>query len=407
MPDPTNHLLSGIRLLDFTRALAGPTCTRMFAEMGAEVIKIEAAPGGDMVRAVSKLRGNDRSLYYVQQNLNKQSVCIDLRKPEGMALVRELVPHCDAVVENFRPGVIASMGLGYDALKALREDIILCSISALGQSGPLAGKPGYDYIAQAYSGITSMIGERDEPPYIPLAGIGDVSTGVTAAFAIAAALLNRARTGEGQHLDIALLDCYYHYHEVNVHQYSGSNGEIKPTRGGRHVTYVCPAGVFEANGGSVMVMAFLHHWADLCAAMNQPDLATRAGWATDAERLERLPEVVALIETWLKGFADVATAIDALEAHAVPCAPVLSVEETVNHPHFIARGTVREVDDPVAGRFWIPGMPVKTSGYPANGDYVAPRLGEHNERVLGELLGKSAADIAALTDAGVLQSGEA
>lgn len=407
MPAPTEHLLSGIRLLDLTRALAGPSCTRMFAEMGAEVIKIEAAPAGDMVRAVSKLRDNDRSLYYVQQNLNKKSVCVDLRKPEGMALVRELVPHCDAVVENFKPGVIAKMGLGYEALKELREDVILCSISALGQSGPLSDKPGYDYIAQAYSGITSMIGERDEAPYIPLAGIGDVSTGVTAAFAIAAALLNRARTGEGQHLDVALLDCYYHYHEVNVHQYSGSNGEIRPTRGGRHVTYVCPAGVFEGSGGYVMIMAFLHHWPDLCAAMGRPELATREGWATDAERLERLDEVVETIEGWLKGLPDVAAAIAALEAHHVPCAPVLSVEDTVNHPHFIERGTVREVDDPVAGRFWIPGMPVKTSGYPANGDYVAPRLGEHNAEVLTGILGRTSEDVEALTEAGVLKSGEA
>ncbi len=406
MTAPNEHLLTGIRLLDLTRALAGPTCTRMFAEMGAEVIKIEAAPGGDMVRAVSKLR-NDRSLYFVQQNLNKQSVCIDVRRPEGLQLVRELVPHCDAVVENFKPGVIADMGLGYGELQKLRKDIILCSISALGQSGPLSVKPGYDYIAQAYSGITSMIGEADDAPYIPLAGIGDVSTGVHAAFGIAAALLHRARTGEGQHLDIALLDCYYHYHEVNVHQYSGSNGERKPTRGGRHVTYVCPAGVFRGNGGFLMVMAFLHHWRDLCKAMDRTDLTDDERFATDAARLERLPEVIDLIETWLARFPDTDSAIRHLENHDVPCAPVLSVEDTVKHPHFIARGTVRTITDPIAGQFQIPGMPIKTSGYPANNDYVAPLLGEHNEQVLSGLLGKTGAEITALRKAGVLHGGAA
>ena len=192
--------------------------------MGAEVIKIEAAPTGD--------------------------------------LVRELVPRCDVVIENYKPGVIADMGLGFEALQALKSDIILCSISTLGQTGPLATKPGYDFIAQAYSGITSMTDDEDEAPYIPLAGIGDVSTVVTAAFGIAAALLYRNRTGAGQHLDIGLLDVYYHCHEVNVHHYSATNGDIKPTRVGRHLSYVCPAGVFHASDGFVVIMAFLHHWKD-------------------------------------------------------------------------------------------------------------------------------------------------
>lgn len=401
---PTEHLLTGIRVLDFTRALAGPSCTRMFAEMGAEVIKIESAPNGDLTRAIAKFRA-DRSFYYVQQNLNKKSVCIDLRTPEGMALVRELVTECDVVVENFKPGVMANMGLDYENLQSLRSDIIMCSISALGQKGPLSKKPGYDYIAQAYSGITSMIGEPDQPPAIPLAGIGDVSTGVHAAFAIAAALLHRARTGRGQLLDIALLDCYYHYHEVNVSQYSASNGEIEPTRNGRHVGYVCPAGVYSGSGGDVMIMAFLHHWPDLCAAMSREDLITASGWSSDAERLEQLDVVVETIEAWLHTFADVASAIEQLEAHGVPCAPILTVAETVNHPHHIARGTVRSINDPIAGEFKIPGMPIKTSDYPADLDYVAPTLGQNNAEVLKDLLGKSDEQISALSSTGVLQSG--
>ena len=380
MNETTEHLLTGIRILDFTRALAGPTCTRMFAEMGAEVIKVEAAPDGDLTRAVTRLRA-DRSFYYVQQNLNKKSVCIDLRSPEGMALVKELVAKCDVVVQNFRPGVMDKMGLGFDDLKKIREDIILCSISALGQKGPLSAKPGYDYIAQAYSGITSMIGEKDESPYIPLAGIGDISTGVTAAFSIAAALLHRARTGRGQHLDIGLLDVYYHYHEVNVLLYSGTNGEMNPTRAGRHVSYVCPAGVYRGNGGDVMLMAFLHHWPDLCKAMGREDLVDKDGWATDQDRLARLDEVVETIETWLATFPDVDNAIAHLEEHGVPCAPILSVADTIEHPHFVERGTVRTIDDPIAGEFKIPGHPVKTSDYPDHPGYVAPTLGQHNADV--------------------------
>ncbi len=143
MTDAQENILTGLRVLDLTRALAGPSCTRMLAEMGADVIKIEAAPDGDLVRAISKYQ-NDRSLYYIQQNLNKKSVCLNLRDPRAISLIREIVPHVDVVVENFRPGVMADMGLAYDDLRALREDIILCSISALGQTGPLALKPGYD-----------------------------------------------------------------------------------------------------------------------------------------------------------------------------------------------------------------------------------------------------------------------
>lgn len=395
------HMLSGIRILDLSRALAGPTCTRLFAEMGADVIKIETAPTGDRTRLVSKMR-NERGLYFVQQNLNKRSIAIDFSRPGGLDLVRELVPHCDVVVENYKPGVMQGMGLAYDALKKLREDIILCSISALGQSGPLSHKPGYDYIAQAYAGVTSMIGPRDDSPYIPLLGLGDVSTGVHAAFAIAASLLYRARTGRGQYLDIALLDCYYHAHEVNVHQFSASGGEIKPMRSGRHLSYLCPAGVFRATGGDVVLMGFLHHWADVCAAMGRPELSTAPGWTSDAERMTRMDEVIALVEAWLQTFPDVDSAIAAFDAHDVPCAPVLSIEQTVSHPHFIARGTIRTIVDPVAGEFQIPGMPIKTSDFAANNDYVAPLLGEHNDEILRELLGKSAADIDALRTAGIV-----
>ncbi len=405
MSVPHEHLLTGFRILDLTRALAGPTATRLFAEMGAEVIKVESAPDGDLIRAVSKLR-NERGLFFVQQNLNKKSVCVDFRKPDGMAIIRELVTQCDVVVENYKPGTMAKMGLDYDELKKLREDIILCSISALGQTGPLSRQPGYDYIAQAYAGVTSMIGEADEAPYIPLVAVGDVSTGVTAAFGIAAALLNRARTGEGQHLDIAILDCYYHCHEINVHQISGSNGELNPTRGGRHVTYVCPAGVHRGPGGDVMLMGFLQHWPDLCTAMGRPDLVDDERYATDADRLERRDDLVELIEDWLATFPDVNAVIEHLQSHGVPCAPILSVAETLTHPHIVERGTIRTITDPVAGEFQIPGHPIKTSGYPADNDYVAPCLGEHNAEVLSGILGKSDSDIEALQSAGVLHSGD-
>ncbi len=401
MSEDQEQILAGIRMLDFTRALAGPTCTRLFAELGAEVIKVESAPSGDLTRRISKIR-NERSLYYVQQSLNKKSLCLDLRQPESIELLKELVKECDVVVENFKPGVIAEMGLSYATLQSLKPDIILCSISALGQSGPLSAKPGYDYIAQAYSGVTSMIGDPKDAPSLPLLGVGDVLSGVHGAFAVAAALLYRQRTGRGKHIDIAILDSYYHCHEVNVHQFSGSQGALKPTRGGRHLSYVCPAGVYRANGGYITIMAFLHHWQDLCRAMERTDLIDLPKYKDDAARLGNLQELIDLIETWLKSFPDVASAITRMEAFNVPCAPILSVAETVTHPHFIERGTIRTVNDKLAGSFEIPGMPIKFVGEEANKPFIAPTLGQHNAEVLRAVLGKSEAEIAALAARGVL-----
>jgi CoA:oxalate CoA-transferase len=197
-------ILSGYRVLDFTQIVAGPTTTRLMAEMGAEVIKVEMVPRGDPARLNAVLR-EGKSAYFFQHNLGKKSLCVNLKTDAGRGLVRAIILHMDAVVENFSPGAIGRMGLGYEDLKALNPRLIMCSISALGQTGPLAHVPGYDYIAQAYSGVTGMMGEPDGSPVIPMTALGDVSTGVHALAAIACALLYRERTGEGQHIDISLI----------------------------------------------------------------------------------------------------------------------------------------------------------------------------------------------------------
>ncbi len=406
MAGAMEHVLSGIRVLDLSRALAGPSCTRMLAEMGADVIKVEPAANGDFVRGLSKLRGNDRSLYYIQQNLGKKSMCVNLRDPRGMAIVAGLVPKVDVVVENFKPGTISEMGLGFERLREMRKDIILCSISALGQSGPLAKLPGYDFIAQAYSGVTSMIGEAGGTPYIPLVAVGDVNTGVHGALAILAALRYRDRTGKGQHLDVGLLDVYYHCHEVSVHQFSGSNGQLKPSRQGPHLNYIAPAGVFKATGGWVVIMAFLHHWKDLCKAMGRPELVDDAKLGTDAGRLANRAELIKLLEDWLATFPDRDSAVDHMQKHGVPVAPVLSIEETVSHPHLRARGTVRTIEDRFAGKFEIPGMPIRFSEFPHDLPLEAATLGQHNGEVLRDLLGRSDKEVEELRAAKVLIEGK-
>ena len=399
----TDHALSDIKILDLTRAVAGPTCTRMLVEMGAEVIKIEPAPNGDMIRPISVFK-NDRSLYFVQQNRGKQSVCVDLKDPRGMAIVAELVSHVDVVVENFRPGVMDAMGLGYERLRQLKDDIILCSISTFGQSGPLSQTPGYDFIAQAYSGITSMVGEPGEAPCLTGAAIGDCSTGVHGALAVLAAIHHRDRTGEGDHLDVALVDVYYSYHEANVHVYSGSGGSVSPTRSGSNFSYLCPCGVFRGTNGFMIIMAFLHHWPDFCRAIDRPDLSDDPSLSTEAGRLKRLDELTEIIESWLGKFPDIQSAVDHLGSFDVPCAPILSIADTVENTHLRERGTVRTVEDPIHGSFDMPGHPIKWRRLPNNIPLVAPTLGQHNESILREVLGRSAEDIASLSRDGVLFS---
>ena len=396
-----DHALSDITVLDLTRAVAGPTCTRMLVEMGARVIKIESAPNGDLIRGLSVFR-DGRSLYFVQQNRGKESVCINLKDPRGVALVAELVGKVDVVVENFRPGVMDSIGLGYERLKELKNDIILCSISTFGQSGPLSQTPGYDFIAQAYSGITSMIGEPNEPPCLPGAAIGDASTGVHGALAVVSAIHRRNRSGEGDHLDVSILDVYYSYHEANVHAVSGSGGEISPTRQGRHFGYLCPCGVFRGTGGFIVVMGMLHHWPDFCRAVGREDLIEDPNYNDDAARAIRRDTLTDIIEAWLAGLPDIQSAVEHLASFDVPCAPVLSVAETLENPHLRQRGTVRTIDDPIHGPVDIPGMPIKWRGLPNNIPLDAPTLGQHNEAIVGEMLGHSVEDIDGLSRDGVL-----
>ncbi|MGH7001655.1 MAG: CaiB/BaiF CoA transferase family protein, partial [Stellaceae bacterium] len=227
------HVLDGYKALDFTQFVAGPTVTKLMTEMGAEVIKVELAPDGDRSRAMPFIK-NQRSGYFVQQNRGKQSLCIDARSEEGKKIIRDLIPKMDVVVENFAPGVIARMGFGYETVRQLNPKIIMCSVSTFGQQGPLAQDTGYDFMGQAYAGVTSLSGEEGGAHFPPMLAIGDVSTGVHGLAAIACALLHRERTGEGQHLDISLVDAYFHFHDIWVQSLSASGGAVKPVRTGLH-----------------------------------------------------------------------------------------------------------------------------------------------------------------------------
>jgi crotonobetainyl-CoA:carnitine CoA-transferase CaiB-like acyl-CoA transferase len=334
----------------------------------------------------------------------KKGLCLDLKHPEAREIINGLIPQVDVLVENYAPGVMGRLGFDYAAVSALNPAIVMCSISAFGQQGSLANEPGFDYLGAAYSGIVSMCGERDGAPFVPMVALGDVSTGAHAMGAICAALLGRARTGRGQHLDISLLDTYMHYHECGIETHSLSHGDILPTRSGQHSWYAVPAGIFKGRDHYFIIIAPLdHHFLALCRSMGQPELATDPRFKTNAQRLKNLDELVAVMERWLQSVGDDA-AMAAMKEYRVPHAPVLSVAEAVKHPHLRERGTVRTVHDRILGDFEVPGFALRFSEYPRL-DLEAPLLGEHNEEILSRYLQYPISRIRDLENKGVLCKG--
>jgi len=394
--------LEGVTVLDFTQYLAGPSCTRLLVEMGADVIKVEYPPYGDPVRP-SPPRRNGRSAYHVQQNRGKRSLSVDLTRPEGISLVEDLIPKVDIVVENYSPGVMERRGLGYSRLRELNPQIIMASISGFGQTGPLSEKTAFDFIAQAYSGLMHMTGEPDGPPMLIGAGIADTSTGVHAFAALGYALYRRDRTGEGSHLDIGMVDSMYHMQESAVSGPSMSDGEAVGMRTGRHYAPASPAGIFKGPEGWIVVFALENQIANLWSALGRPELADDSRFRNNRTRLEHRDDLTEIIEDWMTSFESDSDVIAVLEQHRVPCGPVVEpVKLADTHPHFLERGTVREVTDPVAGSMLIPGFPLRFSDAPELPELVAAEVGEHNNAVLGDLLGMDSEAVLALEEDGVL-----
>jgi crotonobetainyl-CoA:carnitine CoA-transferase CaiB-like acyl-CoA transferase len=396
-------VLQGIRVVDFTQYLAGPTVTRLMAEMGADVVKVEQAPGGDPSRLLP-LRIGERSIYYIQQNRGKKSLCVDFARPEAAGLLAELAAGADVVVENYGPGVLEKRGLDYASLAQRNPRLIMASISAFGRSGPLAHKVGFDLIAQAFSGLMSMTGEPDGPPTWVGLAIADVQSGVHAFGAIGYALFHRERTGRGQHIDVSMVDALYHCHEGNVQAYANSGGAYEPNRHGARHRGIGPMGAYKAAQGWIVILVLDRQWPGFCRALGRPELEHDARFATGALRGENGAALTAIIEAWLAAQGTDEAALAVLEQHRIAAAPVLTVKETVEHPYFAARGMVRRVPDPVLGEVTIPGFPFKFGALPELPELRAPLLGEHNAQVLRERLGFDEARIAALERGGVLIS---
>jgi crotonobetainyl-CoA:carnitine CoA-transferase CaiB-like acyl-CoA transferase len=397
--------LDGVRVVDLTHYLAGPTVTRLMAELGADVVKVEQAPSGDPSRTLAVMK-DGRSGYFVQQNRGKRSLCVDLHDQRGVDVVLRLVEGADVFVENYGPGVLDRRGLGWAALHDCNPRLVMASISGFGRAeNPWDHKTAFDLIAQAMSGLMHLTGPRDGPPMPVGTSIGDVSAGVHAVAGIGIALFQRERTGRGQHVDIAMVDSLFHAQEMSVHGPPLTGGRYVPNRGGHQSRLTAPVGVYRGPQAWIVLHVMAAQWPGFCRAMGRPDLERDERFADLAARQRNRDELNAMVEAWMATFATDADVLAALDAERVPCAPVLPPQDAKDHPYFQARRMVRTVPDPVLGEITIPGNPLRFSEMDGDLDLVAPRLGEHNAEVLAEV-GYTDADVAALTDAGVLRRGE-
>jgi crotonobetainyl-CoA:carnitine CoA-transferase CaiB-like acyl-CoA transferase len=381
--------LHGIRVIDLGRHQAGPRCAQVLARMGAEVIKVERL-GGEETRYHAPHVGK-QSAYWVQYNSGKKSLSIDLRKEEGKEVLRELVKVSDVLLQNFRPGTIEVMGFGYDVLKQLNPRIVMVNVSAYGQFGPYREKIGYDPIGQTMSGIAMITGEDGMPPIRAGVPIIDRTTALHAAIGTMAALYERVESGEGQCIDVCLADTGYSYTEIPVSAYHGTGKQ--PSRG--KGPEGAPGGIYPTQDGWVLITAGdQHQWHRVCNALNRPEWLEDPRFSTRPERTKHKSLVNAEMDKVLSGMTT-KEAIDHFTKHDITAAPVNTIAEAAEDPHPWERRALVEVPDFLAGQIAVSGDFWHFSRTPVVIG-TTPRVGEHNEEVLGGLLGYTEAEIAAL-----------
>ncbi|MFU2050337.1 CaiB/BaiF CoA transferase family protein [Bordetella hinzii] len=397
--------LAGIRVLDLTRVLAGPWCTQNLADLGAEVIKIERPGAGDDTRAwgppyLKNAAGENTSeaAYYLSANRNKFSVALDIASPRGAELVRELAKQCDIVVENFKVGGLRKYGLDYESLKAINPRIIYCSITGFGQTGPYASRPGYDFMIQGMGGLMSITGERDDlpggGPQKAGVAVADLMTGMYSTVGILAAIIERERSGLGQHIDMALLDCQVAM-LANQNLNFMTSGKAPQRAGNAHQNLV-PYQVFAAADGHLIVAVGNDgQFRNYCRVVGLPELADDPRYATNPQRVRNRDALVPLLaERMATGARD--TWLAELEAAGVPAGPINTLDQVYEDPQVLARGMKRELPHALAGSVPIAASPLKLSDTPVEYRRPAPMLGEHTRQILSERLGLSDEEIQAL-----------
>jgi CoA:oxalate CoA-transferase len=391
--------LSGIRVLDLSRVLSGPFCTALLADLGAEVIKVESPGAGDDSRRFGPFV-NGASVYFALINRGKKSVTLNLKHPRSRELVAELARRSDVVVENFRPGVAARLGLDYRTLKEANSGLVYLSISGFGQSGPRADAPAYDLIIQAMSGVMSTTGFPDGPPTCLGESLADLWTGLLGSWAVLAALVERAQTGRGEHIDLAMFDSLLAMQVTGLSQLFAS-GHAPPRVGNRHPV-TTPVDAYATRDGHLAVVAPSDaHFAALAEAIGRPELAGDERFRDNAGRRERVDELREIIEGWSRGRTS-DEAVAALRARDIPAGPVWDLQQALASDQAAARSLVREVAHPSFGSIGMLPQPAKFQREPAGTVTRDPLLGEHTDEVLGTLLGMAPAAIQRLRAEGVV-----
>ena len=372
--------LAGLKVLDLSQIMAGPYCTMVLADLGAEVIKVEKAGKGDDSREMGPYVDGE-SASYAHINRNKKGIVINLKDPQGRELLYELARWADVVVENFRVGVTKSLGVDYETLSKINPRLVYCSISGFGQTGPYAHKGGFDLVAQGMTGMMSMTGEAGGRPLKAGIAIYDIGAGITAVYAILAARIHQMTTGEGQHIDISLAECGLPWFIWEAAAYF-TNGTVPRATGSRH-RVSAPYQAFRTGNGYIVIgAANQRSWERLCTGvLNRPDLIQDPRFATNSSRLAHVEELEDLLEE-LFAEADAATWIARCEAAGVPCGPINDFAQAMDDPHFRARGMVQAVEHPILGRMEMLGIPTKFSRTPGSVNTAAPTLGQHTDEVL-------------------------
>ena len=390
--------LSDIKVLDLTRVLAGPYATMVLADLGAEIIKIEQPEKGDDSRAYGPYK-NGESAYFMSLNRNKESITLNLKTPEGKEILKELVKKVDVLVENFRPGTMEKLGLGYEVLKEINSRLIYASSTGYGQTGPYSQRPAYDAVVQAMGGIMSITGQADGMPTRVGTSIGDIAAGLFCAIGILAALQERARSGLGQMVDVAMLDCQVAILENAISRYEFT-GEIPRPIGNRHPSIV-PFETFNTLSDPIMVAAGNDRlWATLCELM-ELEIACDPRYATNPQRNEHYAELRPILaekfmtktaEEWQPMF----------DKAGIPSGPINTVDKVVKNEQVVAREMILEVEHPVAGTTRVPGIPIKLSRTPGDIRMAAPVLGADTEKLLNQYLGLTSDQVAELREKQVI-----
>ena len=398
-------LYRGCEVLDLSRVLTGPFCSMILADLGAEVWKIEELQHGDQTRSIPPYV-NGESHYYMAINRNKVSLAIDLKRPEGRDVALGLAKKADVVLENFRPGVMERLGLGYDDLRANNPGLIICSITGFGQSGPMSDKPSFDLVTQALSGVMSINGEPDGPPTKLGVPLGDVGGGLWAAIAVLAALQHRNTTGQGLHVDLSLLDGL-----VGLLGYLAEiflvTGE-SPERVGSSHHNIVPYGRYPVKDGHIVLALHVgNFWRNFCHAVDRPDLIEDDRFRTTADR-HRNRSVLEPLVIGILMQRTMAEWHEIFDKGDVPHGPVYSIGDALNQPAVRSRGLVKTTHHPRAGKVDVVGSPIQFQGMPFELPMrAAPMLGEHSASLLRDVLGYGDAAITALAEGGIIECGDA